>query len=85
MINIELDVKKIETITIGKGSQRILIKLKSFNRDDLEELISEIEKGYFDDYHKDSYAFPKMELVDRLRKLELWDIALAVQSGLYDD
>lgn len=82
---IKTDIKKIETITIGKGSQKILKKLKSLKRDDLNNLISDIEKGHFDDYHKDSYAFPKMELADRLIALDLWDLASAVKSGEYDD
>ena len=78
-------MNNIEKTTLGKGSKRLLKDLQALGRSDISSLIEEVKAGHFDDYHKNSYAFPKMELVDRLRTVNLQDIAEDVQSGKYDD
>lgn len=75
----------IETLTLSDASKRILNELKKLGRADVESLIAELRKGYFDDFHKNSYAFPRMELVDRLQVLGLHDMAKKVIHGGYDD
>ena len=78
-------VDGIETTELSDNSKRIIIDLKKMNRPELESLIAEVEQGHFDDYHKDSYAFPRMKLVDRLHVLGLHDIANKITCGGYDD
>ena len=43
---------RIETATLSDTSKRILNELKKLGRADVESLIAELRKGYFDDYHK---------------------------------
>ena len=71
----------IETKELSDFSKKIILEL---NKLETTELINELEQGKFDDYHKDAYAFPKMELVDRLRALRIWGLATDIQMGLFD-
>jgi len=75
---------KMETVELSDSTKRIIMELQKLNRPNLFVLIEELRRGKFDDYHKDAYAFPKMELVDRLRALNVWDIATDIQMGKYD-
>lgn len=75
---------KMETVELSDSTKRIIIELQKSNRPNLFVLIEELRQGKFDDYHKDSYAFPKMELVDRLRALKIWGLATDIQMGLFD-
>ena len=77
-------VDNITTTKISDSAKRIIMELQKLNRDDLFVLIEELKEGKFDDYHKDAYALPKMELVDRLRALNIWDLATDIQVGKYD-
>lgn len=77
----------VENITIDElsdSTKRIIIELQKLNRDELYVLIEELKQGKFDDYHRDAYAFPKMELIDRLRALKIWGLATDIQMGLFD-
>lgn len=76
---------KMETIELSDFSKTIIAELKKLNRTDINELIGELEQCKFDDYHKDAYAFPKMELVDRLRTLRIWGLATDIQMGLFNN
>jgi len=76
---------KIKTTEHTEKSKKIIADLKEMKRPELESLIAEMGQGYFDDYHKNSYAFPRMELVDRLHVLGLHDIAKKIVHGGYDD
>jgi len=76
---------KIETTELSENSKRIIADLKKMNRPELESLIVEAEQGYFDDYHRNSYAFPRMELVDRLQVLGFHDMANRIIHGGYDE
>jgi hypothetical protein len=85
MNEVNMNISKIETTEISENSKRIIVDLKKMNRPELESLITEAEQGHFDDYHKNSYAFPRMELVDRLKVLGLHDMAKKIIHGGYDD
>lgn len=76
---------EIETTELSDNSKRIIADLKKMNRPELESLIVEAEQGHFDDYHVNGYAFPRMELVDRLQVLGLHDMAKKIIHGEYDD
>ena len=76
---------KIETTDISENSKKIIVDLKKMNQPEVEALITEIELGHFDDFHKNSYASPRMELVDRLQVLGLHDMAKKIIHGGYDD
>jgi len=76
---------KIETTELSTNSKRIIADLKKLNKPELESLITEVEQGYFDDFHRNSYAFPRMELVDRLQVLGFYDMAKKIIHGGYDD
>ena len=77
-------VDKIEITKLSEDSKRIIVDLKKLNNPELEPLIAELEQGYFYDYHRDSYPFPRMELVDRLYVLGLHDMAKKIIDGGYD-
>jgi len=78
-------VDRIETTELSTNSKRIIADLKKLNKSELESLIVEAEQGYFDDFHRNSYAFPRMELVDRLQVLGFHDMAKKIIHGGYDD
>lgn len=65
----------IGTTELSTFSKTIVKELEKINGPQVESLIDEIKLGKFDDYHKDAYAFPRMELVDRLSVLGLHDLA----------
>ena len=77
-------VDNITTNKLSESTKRIIIELQKLNRNELYVLIEELKQGKFDDYHVGAYAFPKMELVDRLRALEIWGLATDIQMGLFD-
>jgi len=77
-------VENITTDKLSESTKEIIQRLESLNRADLFVLIEELKQGKFDDYHKDAYAFPKLELVDRLRTLKIWGLATDIQMGLFD-
>lgn len=78
-------IDRIETTDLSESSKRIIAELKKLNNPELESLIAEAEQGHFDDYHKRGYAFPRLELVDRLYVLGLHDMAKKIIHGEYDD
>jgi len=76
---------KIETTELSTNSKGIIADLKKLNKPELESLIVEAEQGHFDDYHRNGYAFPRMELVDRLQVLGFHDMAKKIIHGGYDE
>lgn len=77
-------VDNITTDELSDFTKEIIKELHKLDRVDLFVLIEELKQGKFDDYHRDAYAFPKMELVDRLRALKIWGLATDIQMGLFD-
>ena len=76
---------RIETTSLSNFSKQIIIELENLGCGKYNQLINELMQGKFDDFHKNSYAFPKMELVDRLQVFGLHDIAKKIIHGGYDD
>ena len=81
---------KITTKELSGFSNNIIKRLEQTNftgetAHKIRMLINEIKHGKFDDFHENSYPLPRMELVKRLKELDLNFMAKGIMNGVYDE